>query len=236
MAVVNHDSREVIFKIVYCGTPMGGKTTNLNYIHGRIEPAQRGDLVSLATSTDRTLFFDFLPIHTVVVNGYATRFMLYTVPGQVCYNATRQLVLKGVDGIIFVSDSQLDRMEENLGSWRTLIKNLSDNGLSVDQLPLVHQFNKRDLSNIAPIPYMEYLLNNGPTRRPVFEAAASSGFNVFATLNAVAEQILQRFHQATAVRTTPPATTGRGMQPPSPPGRPTSSPRQTAPVSQPHTV
>jgi mutual gliding-motility protein MglA len=196
MAVVNHDTKEVSFKLVYCGTPMGGKTTNLNYIHSRIDGSQRGDLVSLATSSDRTLFFDFLPIQTVVINGYKTRFMLYTVPGQVNYNATRQMVLKGVDGIIFVADSQIDRMEENLTAWRSMERNLQDNQTPLSQLPLVLQFNKRDLPNIAPVQYMEYVLNNGPRRFPFFEAAASSGGNVFATLNALAQEILQRFHRA----------------------------------------
>lgn len=198
MAVVNHDTKEVSFKLVYCGTPMGGKTTNLNYIHSRIDGNQRGDLVSLATSSDRTLFFDFLPIQTVVINGYKTRFMLYTVPGQVCYNATRQMVLKGVDGVIFVADSQLDRMQENLTAWRGMERNLHDNHTPLTQLPLILQLNKRDLPGVAPVQYLEYVLNNGPRRFPVFEAAAASGVNVFATLNALAQEILQRFHRAAA--------------------------------------
>ena len=202
MAVVNHETKEVTFKIVYCGTPVGGKTTNLSYIHSRIENDQRGDLVSLATSTDRTLFFDFLPINTVVINGYATRFMLYTIPGQVCYNATRQLVLKGVDGIVFVTDSAAERMAENLAGLQTLRKNIADNGLSMDQLPMVFQYNKRDLPNAVPVDYLEYLLNNTSPRRLSFEAAANTGYNVFATLNAVAEQILQKFHQATQPNST----------------------------------
>lgn len=198
MAVVNHDTKEVSFKLVYCGTPMGGKTTNLQYIHHRIDGSQRGDLVSLATSSDRTLFFDFLPIQTVVINGYRTRFMLYTVPGQVHYNATRQMVLKGVDGIIFVADSQLDRMEENLTAWRSMERNLEDNRTPLSSLPVVLQYNKRDLEKIAPVQYMEYVLNNGPRRFPFYEASASAGTNVFATLNALAQEILQRFHRAAA--------------------------------------
>lgn len=196
MAVVNHDTKEVSFKLVYCGTPMGGKTTNLNYIHSRIDGSQRGDLVSLATSSDRTLFFDFLPIQTVVINGYKTRFMLYTVPGQVHYNATRQMVLKGVDGIIFVADSQIDRMEENLTAWRGMERNLQDNQTPLTSLPLVLQYNKRDIPGVAPVQYMEYVLNNGTRRYPHFEAAAAAGTNVFATLNALAQEILQRFHRA----------------------------------------
>ena len=196
MAVVNHDSKEVSFKLVYCGTPMGGKTTNLQYIHSRIDGSQRGDLVSLATTSDRTLFFDFLPIQTVVINGYRTRFMLYTVPGQVHYQATRQMVLKGVDGIIFVADSQLERMETNLAAWRGMERNLEDNQTPLNTLPVVLQYNKRDLPGIAPVQYLEYVLNNGPRRFASFEAAAAAGTNVFATLNALAQEILQRFHRA----------------------------------------
>ena len=197
MAVINHDTREVSFKLVYCGTPMGGKTTNLTYIHSRIGADQRGDLVALATANDRTLFFDFLPVHTMVINGYKTKCMLYTVPGQVCYNATRQMVLRGVDGIVFVADSHLDRMEENLTAWHGMIRNLGDNGTSFDELPAVLQFNKRDLPDPAPVPYMEYLLNSGPRRRSVFEAAAGTGYNVFATLNALAQDVLHLFHHGT---------------------------------------
>jgi len=196
MAVVNHDTKEVSFKLVYCGTPMGGKTTNLNYIHSRIDGSQRGDLVSLASSSDRTLFFDFLPIQTVVINGYRTRFMLYTVPGQVHYQATRQMVLKGVDGVIFVADSQLDRMESNLSAWRGMERNLEDNQTPPGTLPVILQYNKRDLPGIAPVQYLEYVLNNGARRYAYFEAAAASGTNVFATLNALAQEILQRFHRA----------------------------------------
>ena len=194
MAVINHDTREVSFKLVYCGTPMGGKTTNLSYIHSRIGADQRGDLVALATANDRTLFFDFLPVHTMVINGYKTKFMLYTVPGQVCYNATRQMVLRGADGIVFVADSDLDRMEENLTAWHGMIRNLADNGTPFAELPAVLQFNKRDLPNPAPVAYMEYLLNAGPRRLPVFEAAAATGYNVFATLNALAQDVLHLFH------------------------------------------
>ncbi len=198
MAVINHDTREVSFKLVYCGTPMGGKTTNLSYIHSRIGADQRGDLVALATANDRTLFFDFLPVHTMVINGYKTKFMLYTVPGQVCYNATRQMVLRGVDGIVFVADSHLDRMEENLTAWHGMIRNLADNGIPFDQLPAILQFNKRDLPDPAPVAYMEFLINSGPRRLPVVEAAAATGYNVFATLNALAQDVLHLFHHGTA--------------------------------------
>ena len=194
MAVINHETREVSFKLVYCGTPMGGKTTNLSYIHSRIGADQRGDLVALATANDRTLFFDFLPVHTMVIHGYKTKFMLYTVPGQVCYNATRQMVLRGADGIVFVADSDLDRMEENLTAWRGMIRNLADNGTAFDDLPAVLQFNKRDLPNPAPADYMAYLLQSGTRRLPAYEAAASTGYNVFTTLNALAQEVLHLFH------------------------------------------
>lgn len=206
MAVVNHDTRDVSFKLVYCGTPMGGKTTNLQYIHSRIEGSQRGELVTLATSSDRTLFFDFLPIQTVVINGYRTRFCLYTVPGQVHYQATRQMTLKGVDGIIFVADSRLERMEENLTAWRGMVRNLTDNGTPLETLPLVMQYNKRDLPGIAPPQYMEYLLNNGPKRFPFYEASAATGTNVFATLNALAQEVLQRFHRTAGAKPAPATT------------------------------
>jgi signal recognition particle receptor subunit beta len=198
MAIVNHETREVTFKIVYAGTPVGGKTTNLAYIHSRIDAGQRGDMVSLATSTDRTLFFDFVPINTMMINGYRTKFLLYTVPGQVHYNATRQLVLRGSDGVIFVADSQFDRLEENVDSARTLMKNLHDNGMSLDRLSLVLQYNKRDVPNAAPVSYLDYLLNSGPVTYQAFESVAAQGVNVFATLNALSQLVLQRFHSATA--------------------------------------
>lgn len=196
MAVINHESREVTFKLVYCGTPMGGKTTNLTWIHQRLGRERRGDLVTLATSGDRTLFFDFLPVHSMTINGYHTKFMLYTVPGQVHYHATRQTVLCGVDGIVFVADSQLDRSEENLTSWQGLQRNLEELGLSQEKIPLVMQWNKRDLPGIAPVKYLDYLLNKRVPRRPVFEACASEGKNVLPTLNALAQQVLTSFHQS----------------------------------------
>lgn len=196
MAVINPEAREVTFKLVYCGTPMGGKTTNLTWIHQRIGRERRGDLVTLATSSDRTLFFDFLPVHSMAINGYNTKFMLYTVPGQVQYHATRQTVLRGVDGIVFVADSQLDRSEENLTSWQGLQRNLEEIGVSRDRIPMVLQWNKRDLPEIAPVKCLEYLLNNEARRRPVFEACASEGENVLATLNALAQQVLTVFHQS----------------------------------------
>lgn len=198
MAVINHDTREVTFKLVYCGTPMGGKTANLSYIHRGLAAGQRGDLVSLATADDRTLFFDFLPVHTTSIKGYRTKFMIYTVPGQVRYSATRQMVLRGGDGVVFVADSQLDRMEENLVAWQGMQRHLADNGISWDAFPAVLQCNKRDLPDAAPLPYVEYLLNAGPRRLPFFPACALSGVNVFATLNCLAQEVLHRFYYGSA--------------------------------------
>jgi signal recognition particle receptor subunit beta len=184
---------------------MGGKTTNLNYIPSRIDGSQRGDLVSLATSSDRTLFFDFLPIQTVVINGYKTRFMLYTVPGQVIYNATRQLVLRSVDGIVFVADSQWEKMEENVESFKNLEDNLAKQNISIDEIPYVIQYNKRDLENVAPVNYLEYVLNNRKKRVQSFEVISSTGQNVFASLNAVSQILLHKFSkQSDAPKTAPP--------------------------------
>src|SRR6187402_3360783 len=162
MSIINYASREIQFKIVYYGPALCGKTTNLAYIHERISPANRGDLVSLATAADRTLFFDFLPLNAVVIRGFNTKFQLYTVPGQVIYNATRQLVLRSVDGIVFVVDSQWDKMEENL----------ERQNMSLDQIPYVVQYNKQDLPNIAPTSFLEFLYNNRKKRVQTFESSA----------------------------------------------------------------
>lgn len=193
MASIQHAERCVSFKIVYCGTPLGGKTTNLQHVHQCLDPDTRGDLVSLATAQDRTLFFDFLAVEAVVLNGYRTRFHLYTVPGQIVYNATYQLVLRQADGVVFVADSQLDRQRDNIHAWQNFEANLRLNGQSIEHIPVVLQYNKRDVPNAAPVEYMEYLLNNGPQRYLSFEAAASRGRNVLTTLNAVAHQVLARF-------------------------------------------
>ena len=139
MALVNHQDREVTFKIVYCGTPGGGKTTNLSAIHSRLAPDVRGDLVSMATSSDSTIFFDYVHVEKVVINGYHTRFQLYTVPGQANYNATRELLLRGADGVIFVADSDPARMEENLEAFHTMMRNLESNGIRQAEFPLVLQ-------------------------------------------------------------------------------------------------
>src|ERR1700745_2918754 len=145
MSIINYASREIQFKIVYYGPALCGKTTNLGYIHKRINPDNRGDLVSLWNAADRTLFFDFLPLNAVVIKGFVTKFQLYTVPGQVIYNATRQLVLRSTDGVVFVADSQWEKMEENVESFKNLAENLALQNVNLDDMPLVLQYNKRDL-------------------------------------------------------------------------------------------
>src|SRR6202048_91940 len=177
MPLLNYAIREIQFKIVYYGPALAGKTANLIYIHSRIGQAYRGDLVSLATSADRTLFFVLLPLHAETLQGFKTKFQLFTVPGQVIYNATRQLVLRSVDGIVFVADSQWDKMEENVLSFRNLEQNLHKQGLSVDALPYVLQFNKRDLQDVVPTNYLEYLLNNRKRRIQSFQSSANTGVN-----------------------------------------------------------
>ena len=195
MSIINYASKEIQFKIVYYGPALCGKTTNLAYIHSRINPDNRGDLVSLATAADRTLFFDFLPLNAVVIKGFKTKFQLYTVPGQVIYNATRQLVLRSVDGLVFVADSQWDKMEENVESFKNLEENLAKQNIAIDEIPYVVQYNKRDLPNIAPVNYLEFLLNNRKKRVKSYEVVSSTGQNVFAALNAVSQLLLHKFNK-----------------------------------------
>jgi signal recognition particle receptor subunit beta len=193
MSIINYVNKEIQFKIVYYGPALCGKTTNLTYIHSQVAEAHKGELVSLATAADRTLFFDFLPLNAVVVKGFKTKFQLYTVPGQVIYNATRQLVLRSVDGAVFVADSQWDKMEENIESFKNLEENLVRQGTSLDQIPYVVQYNKRDLGNPAPVHYLDFVLNNRKVRVPSFVGIATSGQGVFATLNAISRLLLQKF-------------------------------------------
>src|SRR6266852_6752074 len=193
MSIINYVNKEIQFKIVYYGPALCGKTTNLTYIHSQVAEAHTGELVSLATAADRTLFFDFLPLNAVVVKGFKTKFQLYTVPGQVIYNATRQLVLRSVDGVVFVADSQWEKMEENVESFKDLADNLARQNVAIDDMPCVLQYNKRDLSNIAPLNYMEYVLNNRKKRLQSFEVISSIGQNVFAALNAVSQVLLHKF-------------------------------------------
>jgi signal recognition particle receptor subunit beta len=195
MPIINYASKEIQFKVVYYGPALCGKTTNLQYIHSRISPTYRGDLISLATAADRTLFFDFLPVNAVVLQGFKTKFQLYTVPGQVIYNTTRQLVLRSVDGVVFVADSQWDKMQENVESFRNLEENLGRQHLKLDELPYALQYNKRDLTEVAPISYLEFLLNNRKRRVRYFEAVATTGFNVFAALDVVSQLLLHKFNR-----------------------------------------
>ena len=195
MAIINQATKELQVKIVFYGPALGGKTTNLVQVHGNVQTAQgsKGKLVSLATSSDRTLFFDFLPIEAVAIKGYKTKFQLYTVPGQVIYNTTRQLVLRGVDGIVFVADSQYEKMPDNVQSFNNLEENLKSLNLSLNDIPYVLQYNKRDLPNAAPMEYLEYLLNNREVQAPSFTASASSCQGVFETLNMITRMLLHKF-------------------------------------------
>jgi signal recognition particle receptor subunit beta len=161
MSMINYASREINCKIVYYGPGLGGKTTNLEIIYGNVEPDTRGKLISLATETERTLFFDFLPVDLGTIRGFKTRFHLYTVPGQVYYNASRKLILKGVDGIVFVGDSQLERMEANQEAMQNLYDNMAEYGYDLTKMPFVIQYNKRDLPNASPIKDLQAALNPG---------------------------------------------------------------------------
>jgi signal recognition particle receptor subunit beta len=188
MTFINYASREINCKIVYYGPGLCGKTTNLQYIYDKTNPNAKGKLISLATETDRTLFFDFLPLELGTVRGFKTRFHLYTVPGQVFYDASRKLILKGVDGVVFVADSQEERMEANIESIRNLEENLREHGFDLNAIPYALQFNKRDLPSAMPVEQMYRVLNY--KREPTFEAVATTGIGVFDTLKAVAKQIL----------------------------------------------
>jgi signal recognition particle receptor subunit beta len=161
MSMINYASREINCKLVYYGPGLGGKTTNLEHVFGRVNPASRGKLISLATETERTLFFDFLPVDLGMVRGFKTRFHLYTVPGQVYYNASRKLILKGVDGVVFVADSQLERLEANVESMQNLYDNMGEYGYDLTKIPFVVQFNKRDLPNASPVKELQAALNPG---------------------------------------------------------------------------
>jgi signal recognition particle receptor subunit beta len=188
VSFINYSSREINCKIVYYGPGLCGKTTNLQYIYRRTNPDQKGKLISLATETERTLFFDFLPLALGDIKGFKIRFHLYTVPGQVFYAASRKLILKGVDGVIFVADSQIERMESNMESLDDLQINLAEQGYELGKLPFAIQYNKRDLPNIVPIEEMDKLLNHRTV--PWFDGIATTGKGVFETLKAVAKLVL----------------------------------------------
>ena len=221
MSMINYASREINCKVVYYGPGLGGKTTNLEHVYGKVSPDARGKMVSLATETERTLFFDFLPVDLGTIRGFKTRFHLYTVPGQVYYNASRKLILKGVDGIVFVADSQVERMEANIESMQNLYDNMSEYGYNLTKIPFVVQYNKRDLPNASPIADLEAELNPGwpiedpelqtaepdpnnegrmlrenvdgewIARAPYMESVALGGDGVFETLRAVAKMVLK---------------------------------------------
>ncbi|HMJ65596.1 MAG TPA: ADP-ribosylation factor-like protein [Candidatus Binatia bacterium] len=195
MAIINQATKELQVKIVYYGPALGGKTTNLVQVHDHVQTTagNKGKLVSLATSSDRTLFFDFLPIEAVAIKGFKTKFQLYTVPGQVIYNTTRQLVLRGVDGLVFVADSQYDKMEENVKSFSNLEENLKALNLNLRDIPYILQYNKRDLPSAAPLEYMEFLLNNREVQVPSFQACANKCDGVFETLNMITRLLLHKF-------------------------------------------
>jgi len=188
MSFINYSSREINCKIVYYGPGLCGKTTNLQYIYEKTNPTAKGKLISLATETDRTLFFDFLPLDLGTVRGFKTRFHLYTVPGQVFYDASRKLILKGVDGVIYVADSQEARMDANVESLQNLVDNLKDHGFDLKALPYVLQFNKRDLPTAVPLEEMIKALRFKD--EPYYEAVAPKGIGVFDTLKACAKQVL----------------------------------------------
>jgi len=221
MSMINYASREINCKLVYYGPGLGGRTTNIELIYGKVAPDTRGKMVSLATETERTLFFDFLPVDLGTIRGFKTRFHLYTVPGQVYYNASRKLILKGVDGVVFVADSQLERSEANVESMQNLYDNMAEYGYDLTKIPFVIQYNKRDLPNAAPIEQLQEQLNPGwPVedlakqqetpdpyhpgemlieqvdgmwieRAPYFESVAVTGDGVFETLKALAKVVLK---------------------------------------------
>jgi mutual gliding-motility protein MglA len=188
MSFINYSAREINCKLVYYGPGLCGKTTNLQFIYNKTRPESKGKMISLATETERTLFFDFLPLSLGEIRGFKTRFHLYTVPGQVFYDASRKLILKGVDGVCFVADSQLERMEANIESLDNLRFNLEEQGYDLDRIPYVVQYNKRDLPSAVPVEELRRTLN--PNSVPDFEASAVTGEGVFDTLKALAKQVL----------------------------------------------
>ena len=189
MSFINYASREINCKIVFYGPGLCGKTTNLQHVYAKTNPDAKGKMISLATETERTLFFDFLPLSLGEIRGFQTRFHLYTVPGQVFYDASRKLILKGVDGVVFVADSQVERMEANIESLENLQTNLKEQGFDLDKIPFVIQYNKRDLPNAAPVEELRKLLNPNGTATDL-EACAATGEGVFETLKAISKLVL----------------------------------------------
>lgn len=196
MAFVNVPSREIFCKIVYYGAGLCGKTTNIEHLHAHAPAATRGNLISLKTASERTLFFDFMPLELGSVRGYRVRLHLYTVPGQVFYQASRRLISKGVDGVVFVVDSQTARLEANAEAWEDLTENLAEQGTSVREIPCVIQYNKRDLPDIEPIERLRAMLN--ARGLPEVESAASAGVGVVETLQVTAREVLRRMSRKVA--------------------------------------
>lgn len=193
MPLINFAAREINYKIVYYGCGLCGKTTNIQYIHRKVNPNTRGKLVSIATEEERTLYFDFLPLSLGTVKGMKTRFHLYTVPGQSHYNASRKLVLQGVDGMVFVVDSQISRLDENVESYLNLWDNLFEQGDDLTRMAMVLQMNKRDLGDVFSVTDLVELLNH--TGSPVYEASALTGIGVFETLKAICKLVIARTAQ-----------------------------------------
>ena len=190
MSLINYASQEISCKIVYYGPGMGGKTTNIRYVYSKLRPESKGRLVSLATEMDRTLFFDFLPLDLGSIKGFRVRFNLYTVPGQVYYDASRKLILRGVDGIVFVADSTVLRLDANVESMYNMHENLAEHGLDLSNVPFVLQYNKRDIQDVVDIQDLQDELN--PSRYPSFEAVAAQGVGVFDTLKSVSKAVLRK--------------------------------------------
>jgi len=221
MSMINYASREINCKLVYYGPGLGGKTTNLEFVYNKVEPGSRGKMISLATETERTLFFDFLPVDLGNIRGFKVKFHLYTVPGQVYYNASRKLILKGVDGVVFVADSQIERMDANIEAMQNLYENMTQHGYDLTRIPFAIQYNKRDLPNAAPVAELQAAINPGwplddpskqrvtpdPNREseylvsqqdgqwieraPYFEAVALTGDGVFDTLKAISKSVVK---------------------------------------------
>jgi len=195
VSFINYAAREINCKLVYYGPGLCGKTTNLQFIYTKVEPGTKGKLISLATETERTLFFDFLPLELGSIRGFKTRFHLYTVPGQVFYDASRKLILRGADGVIFVADSQVERMESNIESLENLEDNLAEQSMKLEAMPFILQYNKRDLPNAVPVEELQGALN--PRNVPWFEACAATGVGVFETLKGAAKLVLNELKKKT---------------------------------------
>lgn len=195
MSFINYSSREINCKIVYYGPGLCGKTTNLQYVFRKTNPEHRGKMISLATETERTLFFDFLPLSLGDIKGFKTRFHLYTVPGQIFYDASRKLILKGVDGIVFVADSQIERMDANIESFENMRANLNEQGYDLAHIPYVIQYNKRDLPCVVPVTEMKKILNIDGV--PDFEVIANTGIGVFETLKVIIKFVLIELKKGT---------------------------------------